>query len=77
MAQPKMMKFGEGWSEEKLLAYWVRAGVIGIIGYAEPLQDSKLNEQDSKLVERILQTSKRGAEEIEKLFRIICDRETA
>ena len=68
-------EFGYGWSKEKLLCYWVRSGVVSVLGCLELLEESKLCPRDAKIAETMLKITKRAAEQVEELFQTICEKE--
>jgi hypothetical protein len=69
--------FGDGWPREKLLCYDVQCHVVGALGYIELLQESKLNPGDAKLLDHMFKSMRLGAEQVQELYKIICEKEKA
>jgi hypothetical protein len=69
-------EFGDDWPRQKLPCYDVREAVISTLGYLEVLQEAKLDQSNSeKALKRAIGHIKAAAEEVEKLFKMICEKE--
>jgi hypothetical protein len=68
-------EFGYGWSKEKLLCYWVQNGVINTLGHLELLNESKLSRRDASLAETMLKIIKGAVEQVDELYKVICEKE--